>query len=408
MRILFLTHYFHPEGNAPATRVYEMCRRWVKAGHEVTVITGVPNVPNGVVYDGYRNRFRQQENVAGIRTIRVWTYLAANKGTMRRIANYLSYMFSAVLCALFVKRPDVVIATSPQFFCGWACAIVCKLRRLPFILEIRDIWPESIVAVGAMSEGRMLRFLEWLEIKLHSAADHIVTVGPGYRDRLVEKNVLPERISIIPNGVDTAMFSPREPTPGLKKEFGVENCFVCSYIGTVGMASGLDVVLRAARIFKEHGRADIRLLVVGDGAVRDDLQAAAEKNGLDNVIFTGRQPKDRIPDFLAMSDVCLVHLRKEKLFESVIPSKIYEAAAMAKPVVLGVKGRAAKLATDAGIGICIEPENAEELANVVEQLAGNVSQCHKMGLAGREMATADYDYDRLARRYMEVIHRLAG
>jgi len=186
MNILFFTHYFPPEGNAPATRVYELCRRWVKAGHTVTVITGVPNVPNGVVYDGYRNRLRQEENVAGIRVIRVWTYLAPNKGKGRRIVNYLSYMFSAILCGMFVKRPDVIIATSPQFFCGWAGAVVSRLRRLPFILEVRDIWPESIEAVGAMSNRSLLRFLERLELRLYAAADHIVTVGEGYKQKLME------------------------------------------------------------------------------------------------------------------------------------------------------------------------------------------------------------------------------
>ena len=403
MNILFFTHYFPPEGNAPATRVHEFCRRWVKTGHAVTVITGVPNVPSGIIYEGYRNRLRQEENVDGIRTIRVWTYLAPNKGTGCRIVNYLSYMFSAILSGMFVKKPDVIIATSPQFFCGWAGAIVSKLRGLPFILEVRDIWPESIVAVGAMSNRRLLRLLEWLELWLYAAADHIVTVGEGYKRKLFEKTGRADGISIIPNGVDLKTFSPREPDAAMKQKLGLQGCFVCSYVGTIGMASGLDVVLEAARILKKSGQQNIKFLLVGDGAVKDDLQAKAASEGLDNVVFIGRQDKARIPDLLALSDACLVHLKKKAIFETVMPSKIYEAAAMSRPIILGVGGHAAKLTRDAGAGICIEPENAAQLIDAVEQLAGDPSACREFGEKGRLMVKQAYDCDRLAREYESAI-----
>ena len=157
MRILFLTHYFPPEGNAPASRTFENCKRWVQQGHSVTVVTCAPNVPNGVVYTGYRNRLYQREVLDGVEVLRVWTYIAPNRGTVRRIINYISYMFSATLCSLFLKKPDIIIATSPQFFCGWAGVIASRLKRVPFILEIRDLWPDSIVAVGAMRNKPLLR-----------------------------------------------------------------------------------------------------------------------------------------------------------------------------------------------------------------------------------------------------------
>ena len=211
MRVLFLTHYFHPEGNAPGTRVYELCRRWVAMGHAVTVITGVPNVPNGVAYEGYENKWFQRERVDGIETIRVWTYLAPNKGTARRILNYLSLMLSATVAALYVRKPDLVIATSPQFFCGWAGVWVGRLRRIPFILEVRDLWPESIVAVGAMRAGRWLRLLKWLEKRMYAAATRIVTVGEGYRRCLIEKRVAAERISVVMNGIDREVFERLAP-----------------------------------------------------------------------------------------------------------------------------------------------------------------------------------------------------
>jgi hypothetical protein len=407
MRVLFLTHYFHPEGNAPGTRVYELCRRWVQMGHDVTVITGVPNVPNGVVYEGYENRCFQRERLDGIEIIRVWTYLAANKGTTRRILNYLSLMFSATIAALFVPKPDLVIATSPQFFCGWAGVWVGRLRRIPFILEVRDLWPESIVAVGAMRAGRWLRVLEWLEKRMYAAATRIVTVGAGYRDQLIDRGVATERIDIVPNGVDRGLFAGLGDGPALRGKFDLGDAFVCSYIGTIGMGSGLEVVLRAARLLRDEGREDIVFLLVGDGAVREALERTARQEGLNRVVFTGRQDKRVVPDFMAMADVCLVHLIRKDLFRTVLPSKIFEAAAMKKPIILGVEGSAAQIVRDANAGICIEPENEVELVEAVKRLAERRDLADQLGQAGFESIASVYDYDRLAEKYAEIIERVA-
>jgi colanic acid biosynthesis glycosyl transferase WcaI len=244
MHILFLSHYFPPEVNAPATRTFEHARRWVERGHQVTVITCAPNCPTGVVFDGYRNSWRSEETVDGIRVIRVWSYLSANKGFLKRSLNFLSYMATAVWCALWLKHVDLVVATSPQFFCGWAGVWCHWLRGWPFVLEIRDLWPESIVTVGAMQRSRLMAVLEWLERRMYAAADHIVTVGNGYREQLLARNVPAEKISVIPNGVDVRRFQPRRPSAELRRRWNGNNKFVCGYIGTVGMAHGLEVVLR--------------------------------------------------------------------------------------------------------------------------------------------------------------------
>jgi len=408
MRVLFLTHYFHPEGNAPGTRVFELCRRWVAMGHDVTVITGVPNIPNGVAYEGYENRCFQKEWVAGIETIRVWTYLAPNRGTTRRIANYLSLMLSATLAALFVRRPDLVIATSPQFFCGWAGVCVSRLRRIPLVLEIRDLWPESIVAVGAMRPGRWLRWLEWLEKRMYAAAARIVTVGSGYRDRLIDRGVEAKRIEIVPNGVDRGLFTDRGSGAALRDKYDLGDAFVCSYIGTIGMGSGLEVVLRAARRLRDEGRDDIAFVLVGDGAVREALERKARADGLERVVFTGRQAKSTMPDFLSMTDVCLVHLLRRDLFRTVLPSKIFEAAAMQKPIILGVEGKAADLVREAGAGICIEPENEGELVEAMKRLAGDRALAARMGRAGFDSIAAFHDYDRLAEKYVEIVAQVVA
>ena len=403
MRILFLSHYFHPEGNAPGTRVYELTRRWAARGHQVVVITGVPNVPDGVAYEGYENRLYQQEQVDGVDVRRVWTYLAANRGTSRRILNYLSFMLAASVAACFVKRPDVVIATSPQFFCGWAGVFASRLRRRPFVLEIRDLWPESIVSVGAMRNPRIIRLLEWLEKAMYATADRIVTVGPGYRDGLVERGVDEARISIIPNGVDRVFFSPREDDGRLREEWDLGDRFVCAYVGTIGLGSGLHVALRAARLLAERGRDDVRLLLVGDGAIRAELQAEAEAEGLRSVVFTGRLPKLRMPDVLAAADACLVHLSRTELFKTVLPSKIFEAAAMRRPIVLGVDGFAAELVGDAEAGLCIEPESEAELVQALTELAGDPALRDRLAANAFERIAGRYDYDALATGYLELL-----
>lgn len=403
MRILFLTHYFQPEGNAPASRVYELCKRWMKEGHEVQVITSVPNVPNGIVYDGYKNRLLQTEVIDGIKTTRVWTYIAPNKGSVKRILNYVSYMLSGSLAGLFAKRPDVVIATSPQFFCGWAGAIVSKIRRLPFILEIRDIWPESIIAVGAMTNKLIIRILEKLEKMMYGSATRIVTVGDGYRRQLIQKGVEEDRISVIPNGVDLELFSPQKPNMQFKASYGLDHKFVCSYVGTIGIACGLDVVLRAAQLLEKKQRHNILFLLVGDGAVKDELQQKAREQDLENVLFVGRQDKKLVPDFLSITDACLVHLKKTELFRSVLPSKIFDAVAMAKPIILGVEGYAAGLVKKMGAGICIEPENAEQLVQVVETLADNRELCTTLGESGYDYAVKYFNRDDLAEAYLNII-----
>jgi glycosyltransferase involved in cell wall biosynthesis len=405
--ILFLSHYFPPEGNAPAARVHEMCRRWVRDGHRVHVITCAPNHPNGVLFPGYRNLLRRHEVIDGIEVTRVWTYIAANKGTTRRILNYLSYLLSATLAALTMRRPDVLIATSPQFFCGWAGTVVATLRRLPFILEIRDIWPESIEAVGALRARLVIRILETMERAMYRSATHIVTVGEGYRRQLGLRGVDAADITVIPNGIDRELFTAQSQPFDIRGRYGLDGKFICAYIGTIGMASGLGVILRAATILKHKGRDDIAFLLVGDGAVQQDLHRDAQQAGLDNIVFTGRVDRHLVPSILRSVDVCLVHLRRQELFKSVLPSKIFEAAGMARPIILGVEGCAAELLDEAGAGINIQPENEHELVEAVERLAADPALARSFGQSGQQFVTAHYDREVLAQRYMDTLLRLA-
>lgn len=398
MKILFLCHYFPPEVNAPASRTHENAKRWVEAGHVVTIITCVPNAPRGEIYPGYRNGLRRVEYVDGIRVVRVWSYVAANKGTFRRILNFLSYMASAFIAAQLEPRPDVLIATSPQFFCGWAGVLLHWLRRWPFVLEIRDIWPESITAVGAMRRGVAIRFLERMETAMYRSADHIVAVGNGYRDILASKGVPKEKISVVYNGVDLGRFRATAKDPAFLAKYGLAGYSVCGYIGTVGMAHGLEVILTAAEKTREERW---KYLIVGDGARLDGLREEARKKGLANIVFTGRLSKEEMPAAWSVLDACLIHLRKTELFQTVIPSKMFEAMGMEIPILMGVQGEALDLVLEAGAGIPVEPDDADSLLAGCRKIFSEGGK--RYGVAGRNFVVRRFNRDILAVEYTEVL-----
>jgi len=401
MHILFLSHYFPPEVNAPATRTYEHALRWIEQGHDVTVITCAPNCPTGVVFEGYRNAWRTEETIDGIRVIRVWSYLSANKGFIKRTLNFLSFMVMAVWCAIWQRKVNLVVATSPQFFCGWAGVLCHWLRGWPFVLEIRDIWPESIVAVGAMKQSRMMQVLEWLELRMYAAADHIVTVGNGYRDQLLARNVLSEKISVVPNGVDVNRFRPQFANQDLRRKWHGEGKFVCAYIGTVGMAHGLDVVLKAAQMLRDSGRNDVQFWIVGDGAERAALEHRAQEQQLDSVLFTGMIAKQQIDDVIASCDACLVHLRGTELFGTVIPSKVFETMALNIPIIMGVRGQAQDIVLDGHGGVAMTPDDPQSLLTCIDTIRADRRQFSQ----GRSFVARHYDRTVLADTMLDTLLR---
>ena len=408
MHILFLSHYFVPENNAPAARVHAMAKEWARAGHRVTVLTCAPNVPAGVVYEGYENRPYQEEWIDGIRTARVWTYLAANKGRVRRGLNFLSYMATAGVAGSLIRpKADVVIATSPQFFAGWAGLPVARAHGAPFVLEVRDIWPDSITAVGALEEGRIIHALERLEKALYDGADHIVAVGEGYRRNMLRKGVAAEKVSVVTNGVDADLFTPRPPDAELRARLGfAPETFVIAFAGTIGMAADLGVVLDAARRLRGDGRDDIAFLLIGDGAQRAELEERARAERLHNVVFTGLVPRPDLPRYLASSDACLVHFRKQDLFAEILPSKFFEDAAMEKPILLGFEGEARAMLDEAGCGVAFEPSSDAALAAGAVRLADDRAGCARMGEAGRRYVLEHFDRRLLAHDYLAILERV--
>src|SRR5437762_2694904 len=381
MRILFFSHYFPPEVNAPASRTYEHCREWVAAGHEVHVITCVPSHPVGVPFRGYRPGWYQQERHDGIVVHRVWTLPAPNKGVVKRTLNYLSFMPPAVWRSLMLGRFDVLIGTSPQFFCTVATWIAASLGRTPWVFELRDLWPESIHAVGAARAYMPLKMLERLELLMYAQARSVVCVSEAFVRNLVSRGVPTSKISFVPNGVDTAMWTAGVRAKGRAKLEADESDIIVSYIGTIGMAHDIGTVLDAERLLGRE-RPRLRFVIIGDGAEREALAARARAEGLDNVTFTGLVPRAEIPDYLAASDVSLVTLKPSALFKTVLPSKMFESMAAACPIVLAVEGEAQRLLDRAGAGVSVAPRDASALAAVVGRVGGHAVRRRTVGAGG--------------------------
>jgi glycosyltransferase involved in cell wall biosynthesis len=409
MHILFLTDNFPPEVNAPASRTHEHCRQWVAAGEQVTVVTCAPNFPKGRVFDGYRNRLWQQEMIDGIRVVRVWSYITANEGFVKRVLDYTSYMLAGFIASLFVRRVDIVVGTSPQFFTAVAAWTVGAVKRIPFVFELRDLWPESIKAVGAMKESAAIRWLEKLELFLYRRAALIVSVTHSFRDTLMRRGIDGNKIEVITNGVDVSRFSPRPKDAALEAELGFEGCFVAGYIGTHGMAHALETVLAAMAQLQKRAGAEgqaIRLLMLGDGARKADLQAEAVRIGLGNVRFVGTVSKEQVARYWSLLDVSVIHLRRTPLFTTVIPSKLFECMGMGIPVLLGVAGESARIVENEGAGIVFEPEDVTQLVDGLQRLQSDTDLRNRLRAASLA-AAGHYDRSALALRMLESL-RLAA
>lgn len=408
MHILFLSDNFPPEVNAPASRTFEHCREWVAAGHQVTVVTCAPNFPTGKVFPGYRNRLRQRETVAGINVIRVWSYITANEGMVRRVLDYVSFMCTSVLAGLFVKRVDVVVGTSPQFFTVCAARLLAVAKRRPFVFELRDLWPESIKAVGAMRDSVFLRLMERVELHLYRRAQLIVSVTHSFRKVLAARGVDASKIVVVTNGVDLSRFSPQPKDAELERTLGLVGHFVAGYVGTHGMAHALETLLVAAEQLALGPEGEkYRVLLLGDGANKQALQARARAMNLTNVIFIDSVSKDEVARYWSLLDVSVIHLRKTELFETVIPSKLFECMGMGIPVLLGVGGEAAGIVSREGVGLAFEPEDATALAEGIRRFRSD-NALFESCRARCVVAAGNYDRKHLAQRMLASLERVAA
>ncbi len=406
MRITFLCQYFPPEMGAPSARTYEHARHWADLGHEVTVITGFPNHPTGVIRPGYRGYFVKREKIEKIDLLRTWIYCAANRGFFKRILNFLSFFLSSLfLGTLMTRRPQVVVGTSPQFFCAVAAYLLSRIKRAPFVFEVRDIWPQSAVELGVLKSPLLIRALEAIELHMYRHAALIVVVAESTRTHLIGKGIADGKIVVIPNGVDARYLASAGAAPEeVREEIGLRGKFIVSYIGTHGMSHALDVVLRAAERLKSD--PTIHFLFVGEGAEKDNLKKLSEDLQLDNLTFLDEQPRERLLPFYRASDVSIVSLKRLPIFRKVLPSKLFELMGAGCPVICSVEGEAAQLVTRSEAGICIEPESVEALIEAITLLKSKPGLRKQMNLNGQRFVKAHYLRSRLAEKYLSALGKI--
>ena len=401
LNILFLTDNFPPERNVPAMRTWEHVSRWVKDGHRVTIITTAPNFPQGKPLAGYTNRWYMKEDMGGVTVIRVKSYIAANEGFLKRILDYVSFMVTGGIVAMFQKRPDILITTSPQFFCAVAGWVVSRLRRLPWIFELRDLWPASIVAVGAMKEGIAIKTLYWMEMSMYRAADRVIAVTKGLKQDLVDRGIPSDKIVVVRNGADTNRFTPRPKDATFVEKFGLQGKFVVGYYGTIGMGAGVQTAVDAGAILRD--RDDIVIMLAGAGAEYADVEKSIKEQGLTNVKLLPPFDQSEMPAVWSLLDAAIVMMKDRPLFKATISSKTFEALAMGMPVIMSLPaGEATGLVDEYGFGINVLPENPEDMANAIQKLADDPALTKALGQKALE-ASRDFSRERSAGLVMDVV-----
>ncbi len=407
MRIQLVTHYYPPEIGAPQARLSEMAAYWVQQGHDVTVITGMPNHPTGVVPEEYRRAVVRRERRDGVRILRNWLYATPNEGFAKKTVGHLAFMVTAVLTGMpRAPRPDVVVVSSPTFFSIFSAWAIARLRRARLVVEVRDLWPGIFVELGVLRNPFLIRLLERIELRMYAAADAVVVVTEGFRTNLVARGVPADKVMTIRNGVDLSRFDPaHEARPETREHLGCpDGDLLALYLGAHGISQGLSTLVDAAA---QLAGDRVHVALVGEGADKAAVAAHLAETGAPNVTMLPGVPRDEVAELVAASDVCLVPLRDLPLFETFLPSKMFEFLGAGKPVVAGVAGEAAEILMAAG-GMVVPPEDAPALAAALRSLAGQPEKRTTMGVEGRAYAVAECDRDALAAKYLCLLEDLVA
>lgn len=405
LRIVLLTHYFPPEVGAPQARLFELAKRAASAGHRVTVVTGFPNYPTGVIPAEYRGRFRMEEVLDGIRVIRTWVYATPNRGFVRRILNHISFVLSSLTVMRTVGRTDVIFVESPPLFTGLAALVYTRVKRAPYVFNVSDIWPQSAVELGALRNRLAVRLAEMLELHIYRRAARVTVVTPGMLESLAARGVPRDKLFLLTNGVDTGVFHPAPPNTELARTLGLDERKIFLYAGTLGMAQGLNTVLEAA---KQTKNPEVLYLLAGEGAEKEALMKRVQIEGVANVRFLPSQSKAVMPDLINLAYASIIPLKRLGLFKSALPSKMFESMATAKPIVGSLWGEAAELIERSRCGLVVPPEDAAALRDAVDKLAADPSLARELGENGRQYVAAHFERHAIAARFIDLLSQTAG
>jgi glycosyltransferase involved in cell wall biosynthesis len=403
VKIAYFCQYFVPESAAPASRVSELSHAWAAAGHDVTVVTGLPNHPTGIVPEAYRGVVFRKERLGAVAVWRNLLFATPNEGFVKKTLGHLSFMLSTlVLSVPRLRDRDVLIVSSPSFFVVMSVCVAHWLWRTPYVFEVRDLWPGVFVELGILKNRFLIGVLEALEMFLYRHAARVVVVTESFRDILIARGLPPGRVAVITNGVDTKRFGPDEAAgAAIRRAHGLGDDFVVLYIGAHGISHALSCILQVARRFE--GIPVVRFVFVGDGAEKQKLTQQAADMGLRHVTFVPSQPRDEVNGWYNAADVVLVPLRDIPLFDTFIPSKMFEILACARPIVASVRGEARGILERSGGALVVDPEDADGIAGAIDRLRADPSLGRRLGEAGRAFVGVEYDRDVLAQRYVDIL-----
>jgi glycosyltransferase involved in cell wall biosynthesis len=379
-----------------------MAQAWIRAGHQVEVITGFPNHPQGELYPGYQRQRYALEQMDGIQVHRVWTYITPNKGLIKRTLCHISLWFSALLfAAKHIDNPDVVIGTSPTLFSVMAARRLAMRKKIPFVMEVRDLWPGIFVDLGVIKNITVIKALEAWELWMYRQADMIVTVTEGFRENISQRGIELDKIHTVPNGADLATYQPGGKPAALAKDLGLEGKFVVLYLGAHSVSQKLDTILDAALVVSDL--ENLTFLFVGDGNQKEGLLERAKAENIHNLIFHPPVSKELVPSYYNLADICLVPLRDVPLFDTFIPSKMFEIMAVGKPILGSLKGEAARILESSGGALVTPPEDLQGIVTAIRNLYRDPRRRAELGQNGRKFVESHYSRKSQAAKYISLI-----
>ena len=402
MKILFLTQYFPPEVGAPQNRIFEFARQLKEFGHDITVLTALPNYPKGEIFDEYKNKKSMVEEMNGIKVIRTNIYATKEKDFTSRLKNYLSFTVSSVFQgAKLIGKQDIIITESPPLFLGWSGYILSKISRAKFVFNVSDLWPESAIKLGVLNNKLFIKMSTWLEEFCYRKAAAVTGQTKGIVDNIIARGFDKNKVHLITNGVDVNLFSKDNRDESIRKELGIENKFAVCYAGIHGIAQGLEVIIDAAEFVKDN--LDIQFIFIGDGPEKEKLIAARDEKDLNNIMFLPVQPKKNMPKLIASMDATIIPLKKLDLFKGALPSKMFECLASELPIILAVEGEAEELIKNANAGIVVEPENSKQIAEAVTKLYNDKDLRIELGSNGRQYVMNNYSRETISRNLEKIL-----
>ncbi|MEN4011209.1 MAG: glycosyltransferase family 4 protein [Chloroflexota bacterium] len=403
MHVLLIHQAFAALDEAGGTRHYEMAHHLVARGHRVTIIASPVSYLSGKMRASQTAWSTAEQPEAGITILRTYTYSALHRSFVHRLFSFFSFMISSFLVGLSVRRVDLVWGTSPPIFQGWTAWLLARLKGAPFLFEVRDLWPAFAVAAGVLRNPILIRLSEWLEVFLYRRADRIVVNSPGFIDHVSRRGA--EWIELVPNGADPAMFSPQQDGSEFRAKCNIRDGeFVVIYAGAHGLSNDLEVVLQAALKLNDCSR--IRFVFIGDGKDKPNLQIAAQKMGLNSVVFHPPMAKNEIGAALAAADACIAILKPLEWYKTTYPNKVFDYMAAGKPVILAIDGVIRKVVEESGAGVAVPPGDAEALALAIRALADDPQQARRMGCAGRSAVETRYNREHFSRQFAGIIEEM--